>query len=64
MFHGVDDEVIPVSESDQMFEALKARGVMVKYERYPDTNHNSWDKAYSTEGLFDWINQQKRSDEN
>ena len=64
MFHGVDDEVIPVAESDQMFEALQGRGMLVKYERYPNTNHNSWDKAYATEGLFEWINQQKRTDEN
>ena len=63
MFHGVDDEVIPIGESDAMYEAVKKRGMQVIYDRYPDTGHNAWDKAYATEGLFDWLNRQKRKDE-
>ena len=61
MFHGVDDPIIPVSESDQMYQALLKREMQVEYQRYENTGHNSWDKAYSSPGLFDWFNAQQKS---
>ena len=63
VFHGEDDPIIPVEESDLMVTALQKRGMQVRYDRYPNTGHNSWDKAYSTEGLFQWLNEQKQRHE-
>ncbi|WP_343486649.1 PHB depolymerase family esterase [Allomuricauda sp. d1] len=61
VFHGADDEVIPVSESDQMVAKLKEMGYDVQYTRYDGVGHNSWLKAYTTKELYDWMNQQERN---
>jgi predicted peptidase len=55
IFHGADDDAIPVEESRKMAAALKAAGGNVKYTEYPGTGHDSWDKAYSEPGLVDWM---------
>ena len=60
VFHGVKDEVISVSESDEMVAKLKKMGYQVEYTRYPNVGHNAWEKAYTTESLYTWFAQQKR----
>jgi len=55
MFHGANDPAVPVEESRKMAAALRAVGSKVKYTEYPDTGHNSWDKAYAEPGLWDWL---------
>ncbi len=59
VFHGDQDEVIPVSESDNMVKKLKSMGYKVKYTRYKGVGHNSWGKAYTTDGLYTWLSEQK-----
>ena len=59
VFHGEADDTIPVTESRQMVEALKAAGGNVRYTEYPGVKHNSWDKAYSEPELFPWLLAQK-----
>jgi len=61
VFHGSDDAVIPVSESDQMVKKLKKLGYDVRYDRYDGVNHNSWEKAYANDFLYEWMNQQKQN---
>ena len=39
----------------QMVEALKGAGGTPKFTEYPGVGHNSWDKAYGTKELFDWL---------
>ena len=36
-----------------MIEALKEAGGKPKYTEYPGVGHNSWDKAYGTDELYD-----------
>ncbi|RDY57775.1 prolyl oligopeptidase family serine peptidase [Flagellimonas nanhaiensis] len=60
VFHGAKDDVIQVSESDEMVAKLKKMGYQVKYTRYPNVGHNAWEKAYTTESLYTWFAQQKR----
>lgn len=60
VFHGVDDPVIPVSESDTMVKKLKALRFTVKYSRYEGVGHNAWYRAYTNDELYEWFNQQKR----
>ncbi len=60
VFHGDEDEVIPVSESDKMVRRLKSMGYTIKYSRYKGVGHNSWRKAYKTEELYSWLSEQKR----
>ena len=54
IFHGDADRRIPVTESRNMHEALKAAGGDVRYTEYPGVPHNSWDHAYAETGFYEW----------
>ena len=43
-----------------MVEALKTAGGTPKMTEYPGVGHNSWDKAYGTKELYDWLLMQKK----
>jgi len=60
VFHGSEDEVIPVSESDAMVKKLKEMNFDVRYSRYDGVGHNSWSRAYANDELYQWLNQQKQ----
>ena len=60
VFHGIDDESIPISESDTMVEKLREMGYDVRFTRYKGVGHESWIQAYDTETLYDWFVAQKR----
>jgi predicted peptidase len=55
IFHGADDNIVPVTESQQMYAALKALGGEVHYTEYPGVKHASWEKAYDEPKLFPWL---------
>lgn len=55
VFHGADDDTVPVTESRKMVAALKEIGSGVKYTEYPGVEHNSWDKAYAEPNLSSWL---------
>jgi predicted peptidase len=61
VFHGGSDPVVPVQESRQMVEALKAAGGNVRYTEYSGVGHNSWGKAYDEADLFAWLLAQRLS---
>ncbi|BFP42711.1 alpha/beta fold hydrolase [Flavobacteriaceae bacterium GF1] len=60
VFHGAEDQVIPVAESDNMVRKLVEMGYDVKYSRYENIGHNSWEQAYTTEELYQWMANQKK----
>lgn len=55
IFHGADDAIVPVTESQRMYAAMKATGADVHYTEYPGVNHASWDRAYDEPKLFPWL---------
>lgn len=55
IFHGADDKIIPVTESQRMSEAMKQVGAEVHYTEFPGVGHASWDKAYDEPKLFPWL---------
>lgn len=59
VFHGEEDDSIPISESVTMVAKLKEMGYSVKFTRYPGVGHDSWIQAYKTEELYDWFAEQK-----
>jgi predicted peptidase len=61
IFHGGADPVVPVAESQKMYEALKVSGGNVKYTEYPGVGHNSWDRAYSEPEFMTWLLSQRLS---
>jgi len=59
-FHGADDEVVKPELSREMVELITAAGGEVKYEEFPETGHNSWDKAYGSAEAIAWLFEQKK----
>jgi predicted peptidase len=55
LFHGADDRVVPVSESRQIVEALKANGGNLKYDEYKGVGHNVWFNVLGEKDLLSWI---------
>lgn len=62
VFHGIEDESIPISESDEMVKKLREMGYDVRFTRYKGVGHDSWIQAYDTETLYDWFVAQKRKE--
>ncbi len=61
IFHGTDDPVIPVDEAKKMDVALVKEGAPnFHYTEYPGVGHNAWDKAYTEDGMWRWLFEQKR----
>jgi predicted peptidase len=56
-FHGEKDDVVPPEESKHMIAALKQIHTTPepRLTLFPDANHNSWDAAYRTVNLGQWL---------
>lgn len=61
IFHGAQDEIVPVSRSYQMIHALESVGAPVKYTIFPDMGHNIGG-VYEHRDLYAWFLQHKRND--
>ncbi|MDR6991438.1 prolyl oligopeptidase family serine peptidase [Luteimonas sp. 3794] len=62
IFHGGRDDVVPPRQSRRMANALTAAGARdVRYTEFPDADHNSWDAAYRSEALWQWLFAQRRT---
>ena len=55
IFHGADDDIVPVTESRRMTDAMKQIGAEVRYTEYPGVGHPCWNKAYEEPKLFPWL---------
>jgi predicted peptidase len=55
IFHGADDDIVPVTESQRMNAAMKQAGGEVHYTEYPGVRHASWEKAFDEPKLFPWL---------
>jgi len=60
-FHGDKDNAVPVEGSRKMIAALKAAGASPRYTEFPGVGHGSWEPAYATDAMWDWMFQQRRS---
>lgn len=61
-FHGDEDEMVNVSESQRMIAALKKAGGQPRYSEYKGVGHNSWVRAFQEHDFLSWIFAQTRSD--
>ncbi|KEZ54533.1 prolyl oligopeptidase family serine peptidase [Metabacillus sp. JX24] len=55
IFHGEDDDVIPIKESLDMVNALQQAGGNVAFTSYPGVKHDSWVQAYNDPELYNWM---------
>ena len=46
-FHGANDDLVPLAESQKLVEALRESGGMVKFTVYPHAGHDSWTETYN-----------------
>lgn len=60
IFHGEQDNVVPVSLSTTISDQLKVLGHPAKLTLYPEANHNSWDSAFAEPDLLSWLFSNKK----
>jgi acetyl esterase/lipase len=60
-FHGVKDDVVPVSQTIEMVEAVRQAGGHPQMTLFPDAAHDAWDQAYADDALYTWLLAQKRN---
>ena len=55
-FHGANDNVVPLEESQRMTNAfLRAGCAEVKLTVYPQDGHDSWTRAYNEPEIWNWF---------
>jgi predicted peptidase len=54
-FHGDQDEVVPLSVSQEMVEAVNAAGGSARLTVYSGVGHDSWSRAYAEPELYRWL---------
>jgi predicted peptidase len=55
IFHGANDDIVPVTESQRMYAAMRQVGTDVHYTEYPSVGHASWEKTYDEPKLLAWL---------
>lgn len=64
IFHGAKDDVVDVSESEAMYEALKNAGGNPKLTIYPEANHDSWTETFNNPLFYEWLLSKTLKNEN
>jgi acetyl esterase/lipase len=59
IIHGAQDEVVPVSVSEEMAQALRASGGEPRITIYSDEGHRGWGRAYGDPDFWKWLHAQK-----
>ena len=59
VFHGAKDPIVPLSESEEMVNALKRCGGNVRFAVYPHAGHDSWTETYDNPELYEWLLQHR-----
>ena len=55
-FHGAQDTVVKLVESERMVDAAKRAGCKeVELTVYPETQHDSWTETYDNPKLYEWF---------
>jgi predicted peptidase len=60
-WHGDKDAAVKVEKSRELIEAMKKAGAEPRYTELEHVGHNSWDAAYATPELVEWMMKQKRA---
>lgn len=60
VFHGDNDNVVPVGNSRLMVNSLKSAGARVQYTEYPGVGHDSWKNAFAEPDFLKWLFSKKK----
>jgi predicted esterase len=55
LFHGSDDPVVKIRQSELMYEAFKTSGGRIRLWIYQSLRHDSWTRAYNEPELPRWL---------
>jgi predicted peptidase len=58
-FHGAKDEVVPVTESERMIQAMRAAGGAPKLTVFPDAGHGICNNVCDRSDFWSWLLLQK-----
>ena len=61
VFHGENDELVPLHKARVMVDALQACGGNVRLTTYPGVGHDSWTRTYANPELYRWLLDQRRT---
>jgi predicted peptidase len=61
VFHGEQDNVVPLSGSQAIADAVSAAGGTARLTILKDRGHDIAEVAYKNQELIDWLMQQRRS---
>lgn len=59
-FHGAKDDIVPLSETLDIAEAVEAAGGRVELTIYPDLYHDSWTVTYHNPKIYEWLLKHKK----
>jgi predicted peptidase len=62
-FHGAKDDIVPISESEEMVSELQKIKGDIRFTVYEDADHDSWTRTYNNQELYDWLLKHKRKQE-
>ena len=60
IYHGDNDDTVPVENSRKAYRALKEYGADVEYFEFAGVNHNSWNPAFNQPDFLKWLFEQKK----
>ena len=59
-FHGAQDDVVPLQETERIVTELRKIGNSPKVTIYPHAGHDSWTETYQNPELYQWLLQHRR----
>ena len=60
VFHGAQDDVVSLTNSQELVDVLVQHGGNVQFTVYPDAGHDSWTRTYGNPEVLTWLLAQKR----
>jgi predicted peptidase len=60
-FHGDKDDLVKVSQSQQMIQAIQEKKGHPRYTEYKDVGHYAWEPAFREPEFLSWIFAQRRT---
>lgn len=61
-FHGDRDDVVPLRNSMEMVDRVNQFGGNARLTIFHNVDHNSWEEAYTSSNVIEWLISKKRKD--
>lgn len=60
VFHGDQDDIVPIQRSAEMVEVIKKHGGDIHFSVYEGVGHDSWTETYRNPKLYEWFLQHSK----